>query len=702
MSTLPPNAAPRRTRRTRTEEIDRVLYLAFEGEDSANVNKLIAALGPQAQAWLWDELAELKATKSIKVEQAERMDFSREHPSMREFIESDYYLGQTLCPSEDNVGIYPAWKDILIKNFGYESRIHNAVITGSLGIGKSWIAVAILLYRIVLTTLLRNPQNYFGISRGSNIIFNILSVTREQVRQTAFGDAINFMTTSKYFLEELKFDPEMEYSRSVVPFNNNLFLTAGSKGWHILGRNVLGVLLDEGNFRLEKDPDQKAYQLYDQVRTRLANRFQKIEGFLPAISILASSASDESSFTEKVIRDIERANNPKTQTVYREAVYHVKRHELKLGKRWFRVAYGLRNMEPCLLAGWYLEDGTVIKEEGQPAHEDTPKGAKIEMVPEMYWPEFRRNCRVNLQSVSGISTGGTHRLFSSMIDVERCVELSEAEGVPNPLKEHIRYIPVSLEDTLNVWDYMTHSKFLTRVSSQVMPVRHPQALRYAHMDLATTTKAGLAICHLVSGQKVEGIIRDGMPFDEYRLQVEYDFILTLTAGQVKPINFDKICKFFFWLRDMCSFRWGLITADQYGSIMPLQVLEAAGFKVEQQSLDKNKSAYVAWRTGFEDTRIRLYRSEEMIEEAEKLMEGDKKFDHPDGGSKDTTDACAGAYFNAINSDERTTLLTHAVPSVYGQNVADAAAAGLNQGQGQVLGLPLPSRTYRTVKEHIIR
>ena len=696
MSTSPP-APPHRARRTRTEEIDRVLGIAFEGEDSGNVDKLIAALSPKAQEELWDELANLKAAKSINAEIAERMDFRKPAPSMRQFIEDDYYLGGTLRPSEDNVGIYPAWRNILVKDFSYESRIHNAVITGSLGIGKSWIAVAILLYRIVLTTLLRNPQNYFGISRGSNIIFNILSVTREQVRQTAFGDAINFMTASKYFLEELKFDPEMEYSKSVVPFNNNLFLTAGSKGWHILGRNVLGVLLDEGNFRLEKDPDQKAYQLYDQVRTRLANRFQKIEGFLPAISILASSASDESSFTETVIRDIERANNPKTQAVYRQAVYQVKRHELKLGKRWFRVAYGLRNMEPCLLAGWYLEDGTPIKEEGQPAHEEIPKGAKIELVPEMYWPEFRRNCRVNLQSVSGISTGGSHRLFSSMIDVERCIELSEAEGVPNPLKAHIRYIPVSVEDKLNVWDYMTHSKFLTRVSSRVMPIRHPNALRYAHMDLATTSKAGLAICHLVGGQRVEGVIRDGMPFDEYRLQVEYDFILTITAGQVKPINFDKICKFFFWLRDMCSFRWGLITADWFQSEMPLQMLEAAGFKVDKQSLDKDKAAYTAWRTGFEDLRMRLFRSEEMIEEAEKLMEGDKKFDHPDGGSKDTTDACAGAYFNAINSDERTTLLTQSVPSVYGQNVADAAAS-----KGQVMELPLPSRTYRTVKEHTIR
>ena len=668
--------------------------LCFQGEDP---NKILAALNPFEQQWLWAELAELKETQSVEMADTINLDFIRPPPRMEEFIESDQYLGGTLRHSEENVGIYPLWRKVLTTDFNLGSRIHNCVITGSLGIGKTWIMVAILLYRLVLTTLLRNPQNFFGISRGSNIIYNILSVTREVVRQTAFGDAINFMSASPYFTKDLKFDPEMEYSKSVVPLGNSIFLTAGSKGWHVLGRNVLGVALDEGNFRLEQDPDRKAYALYDQIRTRIANRFQKSEGFLPAISLIASSASDESSFTETIIREIERANSPTTQQVYRQPVYKIKRHELTLGPRWFKVAYGLRNQEPFIMSGWYLENGDPIAETAP--HEECPKGAKVEMVPEMYWNDFRRNCRINLQAVSGISTGGTHRLFPSLIDVERCIELSEAEGVNNPVRNHVRSFPISVEDDVNIWDYLIHSVFATKVSSRVVPKRHPNRLRYAHMDLATTSKAGLSICHLVGGKKVEGVIRDGQPFDEYRLTVEYDFILTITAGQVKPINFDKICRFFFWLRDYCGFRFGMISADWFQSEMPLQTLEAAGFAVEKQSLDKDKAAYTAWRTGFEDLRVRLYRNEELLEEAEKLMEGDKKFDHPDNGSKDTTDSAAGAYFNAINSEERTTLLTEAVPSIH-------SYAGL-EGQVQQnltagLELPLPSRTYRTVKEHVLR
>lgn len=664
----------------------------FDGED---VDKLLLALNDQERDWLYRELRTLKRTRSVTEEQSIKIDFFRPPPSMEQFIDDDYYLGRTARHIEgENTGLYPLWRTTLIADFDLDSRIHNAVVTGSIGTGKSYVSAIIMLYRIAVTTLLRNPQNFFGgISRGSNIIYNMLSVTRETVRQTVFGQALIFMGASGYFLEELKFDPEMEYSKSVVAFRNNIFLTAGSKGWHVLGRNVLGVLLDEGNFRIEADPNQQAYALYEQVRTRISSRFQKIEGFLPAISIIASSAEDESSFTEQVIRDIEKAHSPKTQVIYRQPIYKVKRHELKLGPRWFRVSYGLKNQEPILLGGWFTEHGKLMVNE---VAEEPPKGAKTELIPEMYWSDFRRNPRRALQDIAGISTGGTHRLFPNMVDVERCIELSEKEGLTDPAKGGVRLIPISSEDNLNLWDYLEHRKFLTRVQSRVLPLRHPNALRYAHLDLATQNKAGISVCHLVGSKKVEGVILDGKPFDEYRLTVEYDFILTVTAGQVKSISFDKICRFFFWLRDMCGYRFGLITADQYQSVMPLQTLEAAGFKVDKLSIDRDKSVYTAWKSGFEDLRIRLYRQQEMLDEAEQLMEGDKKFDHPNtqSASKDTSDACSGAYYDAINSEERTSLLTEATPSIHTNTTVEPGGP-----DAPIMEINLPSGTGRIVKEH---
>jgi len=669
---------------------------------------------------LYDELAaRIRAGDLTADGELWRLDYVKEPPTMEEFLLNDYYLGRTWRPIPgENEGIWPAWFDIFTKDLNFNSHIHNMVITGSLGIGKTVMMVTALLYRIMLATHLRNPQNFFGLNRNSNIVYNFLSVTKEAVKDTAFGTAMSFMGDSPYFIETCGYDPDSEYSGYRIPMLNklkdgrtsNIWVSAGSKGQHVLGRNLIGIGLDEGNFRLEKDPDLKAYELYDQVRTRISNRFQKIASYLPALSVIASSAQDESSFTEKVCNEIEEGNrmremdnarlaNPQlkllpTQVVYRNSVYKIKRHALTgIGPdhHWFRVAYGLKNMEPFILSGWYKEDGTPLMVDADDQHEEPPHGARTELVPKFYWEAFKRNCKAQLQNLSGISVGGAHRLFPSLIDIETCLTLSAEELVPNPMKPGVQRIPVSSEDGMNIWDYLNHKAFLTRVASRIQPMRAPNNLRYAHIDLATQTLAGVSICHLAGSQLVDGLVKDGQPFAEYRLIVEYDFILTICAGQNKPINIEKIQRFFFWLRDMCGFQFGLVTADMYQSEMPLQMLEARNFKVAKLSVDRDKSVYTAWRTGFEEHRIRGHRNEQMVRECEQLLEMDKKFDHPPDGSKDTTDSAAGAYFNAINSDEKITLSSHNAPSVYtGQSIQP-------QNEAPPVDIPLPAKGYTRKK-----
>lgn len=664
----------------RTKKVEKVIEEGLTGEP---VDPLIASLSAEDRA-LYDELlAEYRATGSVP--DIWRHDYVKPPPTIEEFITDDYYLGRALRASDDNQGLFPTWKKVLNDDFDIDSKIHNAVLTGSMGTGKTYVAVVILLYRLALTTFLRNPQNFFGLSRGSKIIYNTLSVTKAAVTETAYGDAMNFMAQSGYFTQECGFNPDMQYAagrieiKKMLPDNRrcSIYLTAGSKGQHILGRNVLGVLLDEGNFRLEKDPDIRAYELYDQIRARIKNRFQKVAGFLPAISLLASSAADESSFTERVITDINKAGDPSTQKVYRYAVYHIKSHVLRLSPRWFKVAYGLKNLDPFILEGFYTKDGAPI----DGGHELPPNGASTELVPFDYYDEFRRNTRNGLMSQSGISVGGSFRFLSSTIDLEHCVDLAK---LANPSK--MEMIPMSAEDDKNVWDYLSHRTFLTRVASRYQPIRHPSSLRYVHLDLATQTMAGLGICHLVGHQLVEGIIKDGQPFSEYRLVVEYDFLLTIVAGETKPINLEKIQRFIFWLRDWCGYRFGMITADQFQSEMPLQMLEAGGFKVGKLSVDRDKTVYNAFRTAVQEWRIRIWHHSQLWRELENLLEMNKKFDHPPNGSKDTSDAAAGALFNALNSDEKLTIMSHDVPAIHKGQVIETAE------DGPPMEIPVPQKT----------
>lgn len=570
------------------------------------------------------------------------------------------------------------------------------------------IMVTLLLYRIALTLHLKRPLHFFGLSRNTLIGYNLLSVTKAQVMATGFGTAKSYMGDSAYFREECGFDPDHNYTGFTIPLvsrgtdgNTAIYLTGGSKSQHVLGLNLLGIGLDEGNFRLEKDPDMSAYGLYDSVRTRIANRFQKLESYLPAISIIASSAEDESSFTEKVVNEIHEANRlresentkrvaklPQTQLVIRNAVYKIKRHLLTgIGPdhHWFKVAYGLKNMEPFILSGWYREDGTPI---GDDAHEDSPPGAQTELVPKFYWEAYRRNCKAQLQNLSGISVGGSHRLFSSTIDIEHCLTLTKESGMLDPLKPGVQRMAISAEDDLQIWDFLNHKAFITRVASRYQPLRFPQYKRYAHIDLATQTMAGISICHLAGMQKVDGLIKDGDVFNEYRLVVEYDMVLTIVAGQNKPINMEKIQKLFFWLR-MCGFQFGLITYDQWQSEMSLQMLEARGFEVKKLSIDSDKTVYTSWRTAFEEHRLRLHRNEQMIREAEQLLDVGKKFDHPPDGSKDTSDSAAGAYFNAISSEEKASMMSSSGPGVFTGTEMDA----MGSPQGPIISIPTPDRGY---------
>lgn len=639
--------------------------------DGENVDQLLASLSKHERKIFDHLVAEIrKGGESKYLTELWKYDYLRSPPTISEFVEDPYWLGSVTQPTDENVGLWPTWKEILKTDFDLDSRINNCVITGSLGIGKTTIAVLIILYRLALASLLRNPHNFLGLQTGSKIIYVLLSVTMSQVKDTAMGMALNNMALSPYFVEELGFNPDSKYSGNIVDLSRNIQLNGGSKGQHILGRNTPGILLDEGNFRLEAHPDAKAYKLFHEVRTRLKNRFQKTAGFLPAISIIASSASDESSFTETVITEINKKGDPTTEKVYSRPVYFMKNGKIwsKLGMdaelvrqhantykdRWFKVAYGLKSVAPSLLTGWYKEDGIPV---GNILHESAPTGSRTELVPEDYLSEYERDTIGSLQALSGISIGGSYRLFTSLVDIEWGIQEGERLGVVNPAT--VPLISLSEENNKEIWDFLDHPKFLTRQSNVVGPKRHSGELRYAHIDHATRTVAGVAICHRVGYKEVADNVdrATGKVFAEQRILVEYDFILAITAGRVKPISFEKIQKFFIWLRDRCGYQFGLITSDTYQSFQQLQMLETRGFKTNTLSLDRTKGPYYSWRAGWEERRIYSYRHQKMVDEAEKLIDGPKMVDHPitgdvksgEIGTKDVSDAAAGAFYDCVSA-----------------------------------------------------
>jgi hypothetical protein len=604
-----------------------------------------------------------------------RMDYRKEPPTIEQFLDDDYYLGRSLRRTAENEGLWPVWRQWLGEHAGLESFLHNLVLSGAIGAGKTLIMVTLLLYRIALCACLRDPYQFFGLSRGSSIIFLLLSLSLDTLRATAWFRALGLMGSSLFFREHCGYDPGKMHAGLELQLRINagspdefcITFSGGSKSQHQIGRNVLAVGLDEGNSRLEQDPHEYAANLFIELRARMSSRFQRLSRFMPGLSVVVSSAGEESNFTEQLIGQIEKDADPNGQRVIRQAFYRVK-PGVRLCGWFFKVCFGLENVEPTILPGCYNEAGEPIPPPaGCPAdlakpHQPVPEGAGCELVPGDYYGDFVRSPRKHLQQLSGISLGGSSRLFPSLTDIHRCIELSIQAGVPVPTQARI--LSLSDENARQIWDDLSHKAFVRRTgSNSYAPIRHPRRLRYVHMDLAITGLAGIAVCHLVD-DALPTPGPGGVPLRP--LIVEYDFILTLAPGRTQPICYNKILEFISWLRDVCGFRFGLVTTDSYQSHQLRQTLNSRQFKTDIQSVDRDDRAYQSWLGGFQAHAIRLYPQVQLLKEAAQLIEIGTKIDHPPGGTKDTTDAAAGAYLNAISSEEiRSLVATQEPPAVLG-------------------------------------
>lgn len=630
------------------------------------------------QAQLYLSLAgELSSTETKNSAALTLLDYRVKPVRIDQFVDDDYYLGFCLHRTDTNEGLWPWWRDWLVEHANQESFLHNLVISGAIGIGKTLLMVVLILYRIYICTTLRDPYSFFGLSRGSPIVFLLLSLSMDTLRATAWLTALRLMGSSPFFREVCCFDRTKVHAGLDLLLQVNagtsdevpITLSGGSKSQHQVGLNVLGVGLDESNFRLERDPYEYASELFMDLRARMVSRFQRIGGFMPGLSIVASSAAGESCFTEMLIGQIEKESDPLAQLVVRPALYRVK-PGLKLCRWWFKVSYGLPNVDPAILHGCYADTGQPIAPtmdtpaEIAGSHETVPPGARFELVPGDFYDDFARSTRKGLQQLSGISLGGSNKLFSTLADIQRCLDLSAKDGVRIPSAATV--ISVSDENSRQIWEDLNHKTFVRATGSNTYePVRHPHRLRYAHIDLAINGLAGVAICHLADLAPSSSEM--GSPGNKpLGLVVEYDFILTLAGGRTRPICYDKIERFFDWLRRPCGFRFALVTADSFQSEQMLQTLYAKGIKTARQSVDRDKRAYLAWQGGFQEGGIRLYPQAQLLKEAAALIETEEKIERPPDGTKDTTDAAAGAYLNAIASEEvRTLTVPQAPPAVVG-------------------------------------
>lgn len=155
---------------------------------------------------------------------------------------------------------------------------------------------------------------------------------------------------------------------------------------------------------------------------------------------------------------------------------------------------------------------------------------------------------------------------------------------------------------------------------------------YVHCDMAKNRDAaGVAMSH----------------YDHHRDKVVVDLMLRLKAAPGGELRLSRFRQLVFELTNM-GFSIGKVTFDQWQSLETQQELRMRGYAVEQYSVDRTTEAYDTLVELMLGSRLDYYFFKIFIDEfhALSLIDG-KKVDHPEGGSKDVSDAVAATCVHAL-------------------------------------------------------
>src|ERR1700677_3142567 len=129
-------------------ELDNLVFEILEGEDLEILNRL----SPQEKEIAWNILLSLRKEENYaSLENLWQLDFETKPPTPTEFLDSPQYLalvGQDL---------FPKWREVFIHIFAEDSEVHELILRGCLGSGKSFFGSLCITYLITWLMCLKSP-----------------------------------------------------------------------------------------------------------------------------------------------------------------------------------------------------------------------------------------------------------------------------------------------------------------------------------------------------------------------------------------------------------------------------------------------------------------------------------------------------------------------------------------------------------------
>jgi hypothetical protein len=203
---------------------------------------------------------------SILLEDLKYSDFEEIPVDIMTFISDERYLGRGLYIKDEFTGerkctVFPYWLDKLQEIFpdNLTTRYNTIVLTGSIGLGKSFIAVICQLYLLYRMMCLKDPYTYYSLQPIDKITFSMLNVTLEAAQGVGWDKMQNLLQSSDWFMERGNMNASRTNPQWQPP--KGIELVFGSSNRHVVGRALF--CLDGETVISTADGDKKLVDLVD-------------------------------------------------------------------------------------------------------------------------------------------------------------------------------------------------------------------------------------------------------------------------------------------------------------------------------------------------------------------------------------------------------------------------------------------------------
>lgn len=573
--------------------------------------------------------------KSDLLEDLKYGDFAEIPVDIETFLDDDKYLGAGIWERDAVTGerrctLFPYWRETLKKIFpdNLTTKYNTLILTGSIGLGKTLVAVLAMLYLLYRMLCLKDPYSYYKMMPSDKITFSMLNITLDTAQGVGWDKLQQLIQGSPWFLEH----GEMNASRTNPQWqpNNHIELIFGSNNRHVVGRALFCNFTDEVNFGIGGDVEKKKAKqkkMIAQIDARMKSRFMK-GTYLPTLNIIASSKDTEQAFLDSYI-NIKKQNESKSTLIIDEPQWVVRNDKgSPEDPGSFYVAVGGKFLAHELLPPNFPEEE---------AEKYRDKGYMLIKVPPGFREDFETNLDQSLMDIAGISTSSNTKYISGIR-----VNQAKTDEYRNPFTKDIIEVGNSPEDKLQYANFFD--------LSAVNPADLSRPL-FIHLDMSLSgDKTGIAGVW-ITGKRPTQAGEDSSRELQYKLA----FSVSIKAPKGYQVSFEKNRNFIRWLRDR-GFAIKGVSSDTYQSAQIQQDLKTDGFKTEIISVDRVDNAsrtcipYHYLKSAIYERRVLIYKKCNLLTDElvglERLSNG--KIDHTADGinSKDQADAFCGALYLA--------------------------------------------------------